>query len=113
MEMVNTIVMITGLFVSVGNLCVMIYAFTRFLKKPHESLEEKILLLESKIKEIENSLLKGNDKFREQDETNTVLTRTTLALIEFEIQYCLLEDKPMSKGLEVAKEELNSYLSNK
>ena len=63
--------------------------------------------------DIKDSLKQGNDKFREQNETNEVLLNSTLALIEFEIQYCLTENKHISPELQKAKENLHTYLSKR
>lgn len=101
------------LILTFGNICVLGYALFKFLNRPHDTLEERVTTLEVKQKETENALHQGNDRFREQDETAEVLITSTLALIEFEISYCLTEKKPMSKDLETAKEELHKYLARR
>ena len=106
------------------NICVLAYAFFKFLNKPRNNLEERLnahdaeireikTVHDAEIREIKASLLQGNDRFREQEDTNEVLIKSVLALIEFEISYCLTEHKEMSKDLERAKDELHSYLSKK
>ena len=47
------------------------------------------------------------------DRALKVLTRSTIALVEFEMQYCLIEHKEMSKGLEKAKEALDEFVAEK
>lgn len=96
-----------------GNLCIMLYGFSKFMSKPHDTLEARVLVLENKIKDQEDSLRRGNDRFREQDTTNEVLIHSTLALIEFEIQYCLTEKKSISPELQKAKEDLHDYLAKR
>ena len=96
-----------------ANICIIGYGFYRFLGKPRNNLEERVTAHDIEIKEIKASLLQGNDRFRDQDDTNEVLLHSILALIEFEIQYCLTENKPISKDLEKAKEDLHSYLSKR
>ena len=91
----------------------MVFLFIKFINKPHDTLETRVSTLELEVKETKQSLLQGNDRFREQESTNEVLIHSVLALIEFEIQYCLTEHKEMSKGLEKAKEDLNNYLARK
>jgi len=118
MEKIQMILTMLQLVLAASNICILGYALVKFLNKPHSTLEDKLKALEEKLKaleleirEIKQSLLQGNDKFRKQKNTNEVLIHSTLALIEFEIQYCLIEHKEMSKGLEQAKEDLHKYLS--
>ena len=111
--MVQNILPYLQVLLTFGNICVLGYALIRFLNKPHDTLETRVSTLELETKEIKQSLLQGNDRFREQESTNEVLIHSVLALIEFEIQYCLIEKKPMSKDLEKAKEDLHNYLAKK
>ena len=111
--MVQNILPYLQVLLTFGNICVLGYALIRFLNKPHDTLEARVATLEVETKEIKQSLLQGNDRFREQESTNEVLIHSVLALIEFEIQYCLIEKKPMSKDLEKAKEDLHNYLAKK
>ncbi len=109
----QTVLPILQLILTSANICILGYAFIKFLNKPHSSLEERVNAHDVEIREIKASLLQGNDRFREQDNTNEVLIHSVLALIEFEIQYCLTEHKEMSKDLEKAKEDLHNYLARK
>lgn len=79
--------------------------------EPFDKLKARVDGHDVEISDIKLALKQGNDRFREQESTNEVLIHSTLALIEFEIQYCLTEHKEMSKGLEKAKEDLNNYLA--
>lgn len=96
-----------------GNISIMIYAFSKFLSKPHDTLEQRVHNLEVKLDEVLDSLKQGNDRFREQTTTNEVIINSVLALIEFEMQYCITEHKTMSSGLEDAKKDLNKFLSRR
>ena len=80
---------------------------------PFKTLTSKVEEHEVRIGKIESSLFLGNDRFREQENTNEVLLRSLLALIEFEIQYLLQEGKPISKDLEKAKDDLHGFLSKR
>ena len=113
MGTVSTVLTICQLALAFCNLCIMGYVFYKFISKPHDTMGERVLSLEIEVKDIKNSLLQGNDKFREQDETNQVVIRSVLALVEFEMQYCLVEHKDMSDGLRQAKKDLNEYLARK
>lgn len=113
MEILQIALTVLSLIISLCTVATLIYGFGKFLSKPHDTLEQRVMTLEVKMKESERASEKLDDRCKEQDETNEVLTRSTLALIEFEIQYCLTEKKPMSKDLERAKDDLHHYLSKK
>lgn len=113
METIQIVCTVLTLIISFSTVCTMIYGFTKFLSKPHDTLEHRVSVIEVKQDEILRSLDKGNQRFTNQEITNEVLIHSTLALIEFEIQYCLTEKKPMSKDLEKAKEDLHHYLAKK
>ena len=98
---------------ALANICIIGYGFFKFMNKPHDTLEEKVNAHDLKLREIEASLLQGNDRFREQEDTNEVLLHSLLALIEFEIQYCIEEKKPVTKDLERAKDSLHTYLAKR
>ncbi len=98
-------------FLAFCQILIMLYAFRSFLRKPHDSIEARVLALEVKMKDMESSLHQGNDRFRNQESTNEVLIKSILALVEFEIQYCIEEKKPMSDGLKEAKKNLHAYLA--
>lgn len=89
------------------------YAGYKFTRKPHDTLEKRVSDLEDKNKEIELELLKKDERIREIEELCGVIIRSVIALIEFEMQYCLTENKPVSKGLEKAKETLDDYFAKK
>lgn len=80
---------------------------------PFKALSGKVEEHDVRISKIESSLFLGNDRFREQEATNEVLLRSILALVEYEIQYCLTENKPISKDLEKAKDDLHAFLSKR
>lgn len=116
----QTILPVFQTILSFMNICVLGYALLRFLNKPHSNLEAKVngldvrlMEIEVKLKEIDQSLHQGNDRFREQEETNEVLIRSVFALLEFEVHYCETEQKPITKNLEKAKDDLHDYLAGK
>jgi hypothetical protein len=108
---VKDVLSVMQLFLNAGSVCVMIYALFMFLKKPTSDLESRVSTCEVEIAEIKRSLMQGNDRFRETAKTNEVLIRATLALLEFEVHYCETEQKPISKNLEKAKDDLNEYFA--
>lgn len=111
--MVTNISTYLQLFLLVCNTGIMLFAFKQFLMKPHDSLEERVAVLEAELKTMKESLSKGNIRFEQQDKTNEVLIKSTFALLEFEVHYCETEQKPISKNLEKAKDDLHDYLAQK
>lgn len=102
------------------NLALMFWMFRNYLRRPHDALEARVTAAEARItanevaiKENRDSLKQGNDRFRKQDAAIEVITQNVLALVEFEIEYCLTEHKTPSAALEEAKKELNKYLSRR
>ena len=112
-ENIQTAMTIMQFILTFGNLCIMMYALKTFLNKPHDTLEERVAVLEAKQDEVERRLHQGNKRFDEQDDTNEVILNSVLALIEFEIQYCLTEGKPISPDLDKAKNSLHKFLSRR
>lgn len=117
---ITTILPVLQTILAGANICIIGYAFAKFLNKPHDTLETRVATLEVKQKETENALHQGNDRFRDQedrlgrgDETFTVILHALLALIEYEIQYCIEEKKPLSEDLKKAKDDLHAYLSRR
>lgn len=111
--MIATVQMILTLLISVANLCVMMYGLYKFTKKPHDTLEQRVTTLEVEVTNIKTSLNQGQDKFRALDEAVKVLLHSSLALIEWEMQYCLIEHKEMSESLKKAKDDLHNFLSDR
>ena len=109
----DVIIKIAQLILTLFNIIIILYGFYIFLTKPRTTLEKRVQALEVKMAEAEKSLLQGNDRFRSQDEALEVLIRSTLALIEFEVQYCLTENKQISDDLKKVKEDLHIFLSHK
>lgn len=109
----DIILKIAQLVLTLFNIIIILYGFYIFLTKPRTTLEKRVQALEVKLAEAEKSLLQGNDRFRSQDEALEVLIRSTLALIEFEVQYCLTENKQISDDLKKVKEDLHIFLSHK
>lgn len=96
-----------------GNLCIMLWALKTFLNKPHNTLDARITAIEVDVKEIKQSLLQGNDRFREQETTNEVMQSCMLALIDFELAYCIHTNYGDTEDLMKAKTELRKHLARK
>lgn len=111
--MIKEILQVFQLAVSICTLMGMFYAFKKFLQKPHDTLEERIIALELKQKETDQKLLQGNDRFRKQDDTNEVFINCMLAFIDFELSYCSHTDYKYTEDLDKAKDTLRKHLAKK
>lgn len=111
--MIQSILPVLQVILTFGNICVLGYALFRFLNRPHNTLEEKVNEHDIKIKEIETSLLQGNDRFREQENTNEVMQTCMLALIDFELAYCIHTGYADTEDLVKAKDVLRKHLARK
>lgn len=106
---------ITGMdiFLKLVNIIVILIAVAKFLRKPHNSLEQRVTALETEVKDIKQSLHQGNDNFKDIFAALKVLIHSVMALLDFEMQYCLTEHKEMSEGLKDAKKDLEGFLREK
>ena len=109
-----------GLILQLANIVIIGYGLYKFMNKPHDTLEKKHEELvkrvdkqDIRIGDIEESLLKGNDKFRNQEETNATFKSVMLSFINFEIAYCIHTGYDNNEDLINAKRELENYLSGK
>lgn len=111
--MVTVILPYLQLILAVFNICVLGFAFYKFMNKPRTNLEERVNVCELKIKEIEQSLYQGNDRFRDQETTNEVMQSCMLALIDFELSYCIHTSYEDTEDLMKAKDKLRGHLARK
>ena len=107
-------------FLQIAQVVTILFAVYKFTRKPHDTLEEKHKALEKrvdehdvKIKEVEQSLKQGNDKFRKQEETNATFKSVMLSFVNFELAYCSNTGYEDNQDLLDAKHELNEYLTGK
>ena len=109
--MIKDILPFFQLAVSICTLFGMLYAFKKFLEKPHDTLEERIIALELKQKETDQKLHLESDRFKKQDDTNEVFINCMLAFIDFELSYCSHTDYKYTEDLDKAKDTLRRHLA--
>lgn len=109
----STLLIILQIILAAFNILILLYAFRTFLLKPRTSLESRVTTLEVKVADVSQSLLQGNDRFREQKSMNEVLVSCMLAFIDFEISYCQSSGYTNSEDLIKAKNILQGYLAGK
>lgn len=111
---------IVSLFVSTGNLIVLVYTLGKFINKPNQSRNEaqdgRITLLEKRADNLEKRADKidsrlSNDSlhFKAIDEGNSVTQSALIAIMDFLIS----GDGKNKDELQRARNNLNSYLINK
>lgn len=111
--MVQQILPWIQLILATMNVCALVFAFYKFLGRPHNTLEQRVTALEIRYKETEESLHRGNDKFRNQETTNEVMQSCMLALIDFELSYCIHTHYEETEDLMKAKDKLRGHLASK
>ena len=109
--MIKEILPVFQLAVSICTLLGMFYAFKKFIERPHDSLESRVIALELKQKETDQKLLLGNDRFKKQDDTNEVFINCMLAFIDFELSYCSHTEYKYTEDLDKAKDTLRKHLA--
>jgi hypothetical protein len=96
------------------NIIALIYAFYKFTRKPGEDIVTRLAKIEAKLEEVERSLNSSWVEHRAQKDTNEVMQNCVLALIDFELSYCIhtnyAED---TSDLEQAKNTLRNHLARK
>lgn len=111
MNILHDIKDILQLVISIISICVSMYALYRFLSKPHNTLETRVMSLEKDVDDIKQSLKEGNDKFRNQAKLNAVFKAVNLSFIDFEIAYCSNTGYKDTADLKKAKRILQNCLS--
>ena len=109
--MINNILTVFQLLVSICTFIGIMYAFKKFLDKPHDTLDSRMTAVEIKQKEMEQQLHLGNDRFKDQDDTNEVFINCMLAFIDFELSYCSHTDYKYTDDLDTAKDTLRKHLA--
>lgn len=111
--MVQTISQGMQIFLQFANICIILFGFYKFLGKPRDTLEERVKALEDKVEEHDDALKRDYKRFNGHDDGLTIITKSIIALIDWEYQYCITEHKEMSSSLEKARTDLNDYLAGK
>lgn len=113
MEKVQFAIMMMSLFLNFASVCTICYAFFKFINKPRTDLETRVTEVEVGLKDVKDSLKQGNDRFRDQSDTNEMIFSVILAFVDFEIAYCHHTGYEHDKDLLRAKEKLEAFLSKR
>lgn len=112
-QIVAFVIGLLGAILTVLNIIDKVVTLKAREEEPFKILQKKVDEHDCKIKELELAQDHNSDNFKAQDDTNEVLIRSVFALLEFEVHYCETEQKPISKNLEKAKDDLHDYLAKK
>ena len=111
--MISEILPVLQLILTAGNVCILGYALLKFISKPHDNLETRVTSVENDVKEIKQSVRLGEDRFNDQEETNEVMQTCMLALIDFELSYCIHTKYEDTTDLIKAKDTLRQHLARR
>lgn len=102
-----------GLALTILNLIDKAVTMKKNADAPQKIIVERLNALELEVKEIKSSLLQGNDRFRDQADTNEVMQMVMLALLDFELSFCSHTNYEHTEDLEQAKDMLRKHLARK
>lgn len=108
----DIILTVLQLFLAFANSIIILFAFIKFLGKPHLTLDQRLTDLERRVRELEDKNEVHNERFDKIEKALNVMIHSNLSLIEFEMQYCLTEHKELSDGLKESKKALHDYLAD-
>ena len=94
-----------------GNICVLGYALIKFLSRPHNKMDERIMDLEKQVAVQDNVLKEHSRKLSAQSETNEVFMNSMLSFIDFELAFCAHTDYSDTVDILKAKETLQKHLT--
>lgn len=117
-KMITSILPYLQTLLAFCNLCVLGYALFKFLRRPHDSIDQQIKEVNKRLdandmilKEMQKSLDSSHDKHREQNELNEVFITSMLAFLDFEVAYCAHTGYEFTDDISRAKDTLMKYLA--
>lgn len=110
-QIIAFIVGLLGLILTVLNIIDKRNNMKQSAEQPFNDLKKRVDGHDIEINDIKQALKLGNDRFREQEETNATFKSVMLSFVNFEIAYCLHTNYPHTEELLEAKNELESYLT--
>jgi hypothetical protein len=110
-QIVAFIVGFLGLVLTILNIIDKRNTMQQQAEEPFNDLKRRVDGHDIEIGDIKQALKLGNDRFREQEETNATFKSVMLSFVNFEIAYCLHTNYPHTEELMDAKRELEQYLT--
>lgn len=110
-QIVAFIVGFLGLVLTILNIIDKRNTMQQQAEEPFNALKRRVDGHDIEIGDIKQALKLGNDRFREQEDTNATFKSVMLSFVNFEIAYCLHTNYPHTEELMDAKRELEQYLT--
>ena len=110
-QIVAFIVGFLGLVLTILNIIDKRNTMQQQAEEPFNDLKRRVDGHDIEIGDIKQALKLGNDRFREQEDTNATFKSVMLSFVNFEIAYCLHTNYPHTEELMDAKRELEQYLT--
>lgn len=110
-QIVAFIVGFLGLVLTILNIIDKRNTMQQQAEEPFNALKRRVDGHDIEIGDIKQALKLGNDRFREQEETNATFKSVMLSFVNYEIAYCLHTNYPHTEELMDAKRELEQYLT--
>ena len=109
----NTLLNSLDVILKTANIAIIAYGLYKFLGKPHSTLEQRVAKIEAKIEDLERQQEKDEIRINDNEDATEAIQKSLLALIEFEIQFCISHNEGISDELRRAKDDLHGYLAHK
>jgi hypothetical protein len=110
-QIVAFVVGFLGLVLTILNIIDKRNTMQQQAEEPFNDLKRRVDGHDIEIGDIKQALKLGNDRFREQEDTNATFKSVMLSFVNFEIAYCLHTNYPHTEELMDAKRELEQYLT--
>lgn len=104
---------VVGLILTLLNIYDKLNTIKKKADEPLKAIEQRVALLETKSIEHESRMKDNNEHINAIDESIMVINRSTLALIDYQIQSCITDHKEVTEELKRAHDDLLEYLSKR
>ena len=111
--MVTSILPYLQAILASANIVIILYGGYRFLGQPRSTLENRVAILENELRDLKQNVKEGDAQIEVNEQAMNVMQHCLLALIEFEIQFCLSHGDGVSDELKDARKQLHDYLAKK
>lgn len=115
---INEVSVIISLGLSLGNLIIMFYALSNFLRRPNKTQDERLDEHDRKFEEVEKEIDKINERlsngtihFHSIDESNAITAKALMSIMDSLMT--LLPTEEAKHELKASRKALYEYLTDK